>query len=358
MKIGIVIWRIAFSGAENVANALVEQFIQMGHEVQIILTASKAPEDTKCRIYSVMAEGNKLQRVLNRSKQLREINAIEKYDIIIGFGHIDTIHCIRAFAGSKTKIVGCARMDPILYPQRKSLRIERFILYHALSGMIVQTNAQKEYFEKCVKRNCFVIPNPVRESLMDDLKYQPKKKKISTVARLDNAQKNHIFMFQCFEEFLKTYPEYELDIYGNGPDEALYREYIAAHNLGDKVFLKGYTDNAMQAIQDSEMFLLTSNHEGMPNALIEAMSIGIPAISIDCGGGGPKDLIVDGENGFLVPTNDRAMFVERMILLASNDELRAKIANESKKIRVRLNVREIAQKWISAFDTIIRGNNI
>lgn len=348
MKIGIVIWRMTFSGAENVANALVEEFCKMGHEVQIILTASTLPKDTKCKIYSVMTNGNKVVRVINRCKLLRKINNEEQYDVIIGFGHIDTIHCIRAFWGKRVKIVGCARMDPIQYPQNTILRIERFILYHALSGMIVQTNEQKKYFDKCVKGNCYVIPNPVRDNLFEQLNYTPKKKKISTVARLDNAQKNHIFMFECFKKFLLTHPDYELDIYGKGPDEEKYKEFIEKNNLRKKIFLRGYTANTVQDIQDSEMFLLTSNHEGMPNALIEAMSVGVPIISTDCGGGGPKDLVENGKNGFLVKRNDLDAFVEKMEILADDPMLRKQFSEEGKKICKKLNKKKIAGLWIKA----------
>lgn len=353
MKIAIVIWKMAFSGAENVANALAEQFQMKGHEVNIILTASEEIQNGKYKTYTLITPArNKIERIIKRSLKLRRIVKNEDYDVIVGFGHIDTIHMLRALAFTRTCMIGCARMDPVHYPISKKLRIERNIMYRGLSGMIVQSSGQKEFFDKIVKNRCIVIPNPVRNIPANVTPVEQRKKRIVTVARLDNAQKNHLFMFECFSDFVKTHGEYTLELYGDGPDRKLYENYIKKLKLEDQIILHGRVSNPNEMISDAEMFLLTSIHEGMPNALIEAMSLALPVISTDCGGGGARDLIHDGVNGFLVNLKDKETFVSRMNAVSDDLKLRKKLSENAYKIREVLDVKQIAERWLEAFERI------
>lgn len=355
MKIAIVLRVISFSGAENVANTLVREFLVKGHETHIILTGGECPQDTTIKIISAVANGPQVIRQIKRTLLLKKIIKTGNYDIVVGFGLVNTIHLLRAKLFTRFKVVGAARMDPILYPTQKLLRLERYILYRCLDGMIVQTTMQKQYFDRIIKRGSIVIPNPVREVKIESLPIDMRKKKCVTIARLENKQKNHLFMLECFKEFVAKNPEYELDFYGAGPDKKLYEEYVNQHQLVGKVYFRGYSKNPQEDICDAEMFLLTSNHEGMPNALIEAMSMGIPSISIDCGGGGPRDLIQDGENGFLVQKGDKEGFVKRMDMLAKDKNMRSKISIEAIKINDKLEKSHIAEQWILALDSMSKS---
>lgn len=352
MKICIIIWRMSFSGAENVANAIVNQLLNEGNEVHIILTSNQTPKTENCRytIHDATIEGNPLLRVVKRSYIIRKIVKNEKFDVVVGFGHIDAIHMLRALPFSGITKIACERMDPATYPFTKKLRHERDYMYKQLDGIIVQTTVQKEYYEHNLHVKCKVIPNPVRSIEYEAVPVEKRKKEFVTVARLDNAQKNHIFMFQCFEEFLRKYPDYVLKLYGDGPDKNKYINYITSRGLEDRIFLCGKVSNPQSHMTTSKAFLLTSNHEGMPNALIEAMSMGLPCISIDCGGGGVRDLVNDGINGFIVEKGNKKEFVDRMICLVESEDSQNIISKNALKIRDTLEIKHITSLWIEAFE--------
>ncbi|QIZ05644.1 glycosyltransferase family 4 protein [Priestia megaterium] len=355
MKIAIVIWRMAFSGAENVANALIQEFISSGHEVEVILTASKVEASTDFKVHSVAIDGPQGIRQIKRSILLRKIVKENNYDVVIGFGHIDAIHVLRALPFVNTTTIACARMDPLTYPENKRLRIERKLMYRMVDGMILQTNSQKEYFKKIVKGPTVVIPNPVRDFGIKSVCVAERENKCVTVARLDDAQKDHMFMFECFREFVKIHPDYILELYGDGPDKQKYENYINQHGLEGKIVLCGRVNNPQEHIKNAKMFLLTSRHEGMPNALIEAMAMGLPCVAVDCGGGGVKDLVRNNENGIIVEQGDLQTFVYEMCRVADDNVLQERLSAGAIQIRAELSLKAIAHRWIEAFKKIRKG---
>lgn len=108
------------------------------------------------------------------------------------------------------------------------------------------------------------------------------------------------------------HPKYKLDIYGEGNKREELNNLIIKNNLEDKVSLRGNSDKIFNELQNSDIFVLTSDYEGMPNALIEAMAMGLPVISTDCKGGGANFLIRDGVNGMLIPIGDYDVLVKAM----------------------------------------------
>lgn len=355
MRIGIVILRMSFSGAENVADALISEFRRKGHEVHVILTCNNSNIKDKQYIHDASYNGNRLLRTFKRSIRIREIVKAENLDVVVGFGLVDSIHMLRALTFFNITKVACERMDPATYPFKKSQRIERNIMYRFLDGMILQTSGQKEFYERFLNTKMAVIPNPVRSVDFMALPVEQRKKEFVTVARLDNAQKNHLFMFDCFSEFLESHPDYVLKLYGDGPDRKVYEEYIEKNKLGGKILLCGKVAAPQNEIKASTAFLLTSNHEGMPNALIEAMSIGLPCISTDCGGGGAKDLINNMDNGILVNKCDKKEFVNAMCKVADSIDLQRRLGENALKINEDLSIEKIADQWIKAFEMFKRN---
>lgn len=100
--------------------------------------------------------------------------------------------------------------------------------------------------------------------------------------------------------------------------------------LADKIILKGRTDNVANAISSATIYVMTSQFEGSPNALMEAMAVGVPCISSNCPCGGPKMLINNGNNGFLYEVGNIDEFLDRLNVLAENSELRIKFSKSAK----------------------------
>ena len=137
---------------------------------------------------------------------------------------------------------------------------------------------------------------------------------------------------------------YKLIFYGSGPSEFEISEFVKQNNLSDYVsIIKGQT-NIADLINGASLFVLTSNNEGMPNALIEAMSMGILSISTDCPIYGPRMLIKNGVNGFLVPINNVEVLSKTMVYALSNSKS-DDIRREAYKIRETLKSTEIFNQW-------------
>ena len=99
-----------------------------------------------------------------------------------------------------------------------------------------------------------------------------------------------MLLIRAFDRVIKEYPEATLKIYGDGILKGNLQTEIIQLGLSDKVFLMGNTNDVVDVLKTADLFVLSSDYEGMPNALMEAMAVGVPCISTDCPCGGPKEL--------------------------------------------------------------------
>lgn len=151
-------------------------------------------------------------------------------------------------------------------------------------------------------------------------------------------------MIEAFAAFHKDHPDYRLVIYGEGPMHGALQEQIYGLGLQDKVVLAGRTNDLWNKIASAEAFLLTSEYEGMSNALIEAMCLGLPVISTKVAGA--TDLIQDGENGFLIGVKDSKALADRMTRLADTPDLREQMGLNASKVYEQVRQDKICKQWI------------
>ena len=147
-----------------------------------------------------------------------------------------------------------------------------------------------------------IIYNAVKKDFYDIIR-EPDLHRIVTCGRLQ-PQKNHILLIDAFALIAESFPEVSLHIYGNGFMKDEIQQYIEKKELAQRVILEGPTADVPSVLKNAGMFVLSSDYEGMPNALMEALAAGVPSVSTDCPCGGPRMLIKDGENGILVPVGD------------------------------------------------------
>ncbi len=236
-------------------------------------------------------------------------------------------------------------------PSSHNIR-ERLMMRYATKrcdGLVVQTSTISQWYKNVKKK--IVIPNAIN----NDMVFSSRKKiekKIVTVARLEK-QKNYPLLISAFSIFNKKHPEYVLEIYGQGSQEKMIKELIKKHNLVDKVRLMGFVEDVHSHISNAECFVLSSDYEGMPNALIEAMCIGLPCISTDCDGGGAKELIKHRKNGLLVQKGGINEMATAMTEIIENKKLRENLSTEAKKLKHELDREIIYDKWISFINQVI-----
>ena len=193
-------------------------------------------------------------------------------------------------------------------------------------GFIFQTEWEKSCFPKKIQCIGRVIPNPV---VLKTKASEVKKDVIVTMGRLWNLQKRHDVLIKSFAEFSKKYPNYTLEIYGEGPDLAFDKKLAKDLEVESKVIFKGACKNVHELIKGAKCFVMTSDFEGLSNALLEAYLMGIPCITSDWPGA--DEVITDGVDGFIVKREDINGFANVIEKIVTNDDLAAQFVKISQQ---------------------------
>lgn len=173
-----------------------------------------------------------------------------------------------------------------------------------------------------------------------------------TCGRLEE-QKNHKMLINAFELVVKEHKRAKLLIYGEGSLRNELEELIENKGLSNNIKLCGNSDNIPEVLSKAEIFVLSSDYEGMPNALMEALAVGVPSISTDCPCGGPSMLIQDKESGDLIEPGNYMELSLALLNLLGNNNLQDKYSYKSKKEAQRYRPSIIFKSWRKYMETII-----
>lgn len=220
------------------------------------------------------------------------------------------------------------------------------LLYRRADGYVFQTREARDYFSfsKHITENCAVIPNPLGKEFLDVPGRAFSRKEIVSVGRLE-PQKAPISLIHAFAGMHAEFPEYRLLFYGEGSLRAEMQSEIQKAGLEEKIVIKGNTDTIRDDVGQASLFVLPSLYEGMPNALIEAMALGVPCVATDCPCGGPRSLIRSGENGILVPVGNERELEKAMALLLKDLQKAARMGQRAKEIVNELAPERIYRHW-------------
>ncbi|WP_052476256.1 glycosyltransferase [Cohnella kolymensis] len=213
-----------------------------------------------------------------------------------------------------------------------------------IDGFVFQTQGAQRYFPHSIQKRSVVINNPVYMKFDDYRIPNERRKVIVNVGRL-HKQKNQRLIINAFAKISNDFPEYTLEIYGEGELKRELETQINDLKLSDRVSLKGTTKNLMNEIVNASLFVLSSDYEGMPNALMEAMALGIPSISTDCKPGGARELINSGINGFLCNRNSEDELSECMKYILENPSKATDMGIQAKAICTTHSTNEVFNKW-------------
>ena len=209
---------------------------------------------------------------------------------------------------------------------------------------VFQSRRVQMMFSDRVQKKSSIILNPVTVSCSAD---ENREKRIVTAGRLDE-QKNHLMLIRAFSRFAAQHPGYTLEIYGKGHLKGRLEDEINALGLGNRAFIRDFSNDLHDSIKSAEMFVLSSDFEGLSNALLESMMMGIPCISTDCAGS--DEIIEDGQNGLLVPVGDGEALCAAMTELADDPVLRKTIATEAKRQSERFSRETVMKQWIELIE--------
>lgn len=361
MKLLFLSTGIGYGGAYKIFVWLMNQIVAEGHEVTLLTYRSdKVIQyqfiDDRVRLLHMPLEsrGGSLRGCLKTVMTLRKHIQDEAYDIGVAFLPPSQIRLILACKGTRTKSLISQRGDPWNSINTKSPFIPKAIINGIINhadAYVFQTPYAKAYYPEIVRRKCIIIQNPVIQ--FESRTNRIPEKRIVSVARFDIRQKRQDVLINAFKTLSTSYPDYTLELYGNGEDENLLKETTKSN---EKIKFMGVSNNISKAISNAAMFVLTSDSEGIPNALLEAMSLGIPCISTDYSPGGVELLIKDGVDGLIVKRGDSAGLVTAMSRYLDDEKFAEMCGLNGQKRVTAVSDNEIAKMWTDYFVKICNTN--
>lgn len=339
-------------GAERVIANLAQYLDEKGYHV-VLVTTHKAeieyevPQNVK-RILSEPDErelqGGRIRNFLIRFRKLRRIWKEEKPDVIVSFIGKNNIMAILTSLGMGIPVAVSVRGEPGEEYYNGLLRFLARNLFYLADGVILQTKLCMEFFPKGVRKKAIILKNPVNPVFFREPYRGEREKTIVAVGRVDE-NKNHEMLIRAFAGIADEFPEYRLIIYGDGDKRSDLLKLTKELKLEDRISLPGNIDNVADAIYKTRVFVLSSNTEGMPNTLIEAMILGLTVVSTDCPCGGPAELIVHGVNGLLSPVKDINAMKENLQYVLNDLHRADEMAHEASKTSDIYDVNKVYLEW-------------
>lgn len=358
MKITIFIGGLYGGGAERVACNLASYLVNGGHEVEFLTVGDNEktyPYDDKITKFCLLKNSERKGYFYNlfvRSVRFLKYILFHKCDVYVVMLPITIVTLLRFSFLVRAKIIAAERSIPTDYSQKQQALLRN--LAHRADGWVFQTEEQKNWYGKSID-NCMVrvIPNAISPNFMRPIYEGDREKVIITAGRL-TGQKNHLLLIQAFKSISAKYPDYNLHIYGDGALKGALQNKIEELGLSERVSILPYSADIADKMRVASLFVLSSDFEGMPNVLMEAMALGVPSISTDCRGGGARFLIQDGVNGLLVPIQNVDALVEAMDRILADSILADNLGKEAHKLCAALAPEKIYGYWDSAINETIK----
>lgn len=351
-------------GAERVVANLSGQFAQNGYEVYIATEWQGEDEyEIDERIKRVHVGLNKKQekhgriiKFLDRIYNLRKFLKSTKPDIVIAFARRANYRALTATIGMKMPVLISVRINPIGFYDFLSDKIQIPILFRRAAGCVFQTEEQRDFFPEFIRKKSRIIINPISDRFIGNPipSEDMRQKAVVHSGRLVDF-KNQLMLIRAFVRVHEKHPDYVLKIYG--PDsfdgtkqklEALIKETSS----DDYIFLMGGSTQLEKDMADGALAAFSSDYEGMPNALLEAMALGLAVVSTDCPPGGPRMVIEHEKNGLLVPVNDDRALAAAINRLIEDRELAVRLGAEAAKIGERAGSDIIFEQWKNYIDEL------
>ena len=341
-KVLFAVSTLTSGGAERVVSVWASQLAFSGYDVSILLSGRTENEyviSDKINVYCIaplyndVASLSYVKRLRNMRRIIKDVNP----DVIISFLPKMQIWMMLASFGLRKKKIETVRISP--WDMCSIGGIGKMFwkkCFKRANKVILQTQEQGEYFSKKIQEKCVVIPNPLAKQYVENTyrEHPEKITKFIAAGRLD-SQKNYPLMINAFAEVAKENKEITLDIFGAG--EKGYIENLQALidslEMANRIVLRGRTPNLIDEYKKAQAYLMTSDFEGMPNALAEAMATELVCISSNCKTG-PKDLIDDDINGFLFNVGEKEELSALIKKVADMDKETAKDIGEKAREKV------------------------
>ena len=351
----LIVNSLAAGGAERVTIGLYEYLKKTGFDAHLFVT-SCLPASKK--VYDISQQKNvhqggtcsnrairALQNILSLSILLKRLNPSWVVSLGASYGLLDACNVFR-----KTKTILSERnWPPSFYSEKSFLRVSE--MYRKADVVVFQTRDAANCYPEDIQKKGVIISNPAPTGLpawsgIDS-------KNIIYYGRLD-SQKNPQMAIKAFAVFSEVHPDYKLEVYGSGSEKESAIQLAKELGISSKVGFYQPDKNIHKIASKSLMYINTSEYEGISNAMLEALSMGMPCVCTDCAGGGAQLAIRDGENGLLVPRGDAQAMARAMSRVADSDVYARKLGTAAQASMERFVPDAIYGRWLEILEDGLR----
>jgi len=374
MKIVLLVSSMHAGGAERVAATLVNAWSARGDEVTLIPTFSSGGycfypvSDAVDLVWLADYAGTRRSgrfSALHRLLALRRLIRSRSPDVVVSFLTNVNVAAILATRGMKVPLIVCERTNPAVSRSASGVwRTLRRWLYPRADMVTVQADATVAPFARLVPgiRRLAVIPNPLPDTLAnrppvdvsappgarDAVSGAPARKRLMAMGRMV-PDKQFDVLIDCFAALAGQHPEWDLFIWGEGPEREALGERVMLAGLQERIQLPGRTEMPWDELACAQGFVLSSAVEGFPNVLLEAMALGLPCVTFDCPSG-PREMTRDGQDGMLVPAGDAQALQKALHTLMSDAALRVELGERAAvAVRRRYALPAVLDAWDALF---------
>lgn len=347
-------------GAEQVIANLVNHFIEK-YDITLVVNICLESEyalHSNIKYMQIDTENKKDEpigkKVITKLSQkrthvLKKILEEEKPDVMISFLPEPTIRMLslKRYFPNLPMIVAVRN-----HPKREFnsfiLKYIRDRYYKKADAILVQDKAYQSYLNKNIQDRIHVIPNFLSKEFEQYQKQAQEEDKIVTVTRLEK-QKNLPLLIRSFHALSSSFASYKLYVYGTGSQKEKLQRLIHKLHLENRVILAGRVKEIPPLIESASLFVLPSNYEGMPNVLLEAMSLSLPVITTDSTEV-VSTIITNYQNGIIVPKQNEQKLTQAMEEVLRSKQLRNHLGKEASKVKNIYNKENIIALWQDVFE--------
>lgn len=365
MRITLIVASLKLGGTERVVSFLASGLVKRGHGVTLLTKQDKdrdfypLDDRVKRRHSATVADSESLD---NRSRTIyqRFVSAYRRFqqfrgelrdtspDIVLSFSNHMNVLTLLASCGLGLPVVVSERNNPRAKPMRFPHSLFRRLLYPRARGFVSPSADLVKMFPYMRAVRTYVIPNPVasiapRNRSPDELGLRADGPRIFTMGRFA-PQKGFDILLKAFSILASRFPMAELVILGDGELREELSALARTLKISDRVVTPGAVDSPQDWLIHASCFVLSSRHEGFPNALLEAMALGLPCVATDCETG-PREIIQDRQNGLLIPVDDELALSTAITEILTDEELARRIGEQAKGVHERFGPNAILDVW-------------
>lgn len=367
MKILFFVSSLNAGGAERVASTLANAWGLRGDQVTLAPTfggGGTAFYEIDSRVEVVWLahrmRGSWLPKPLAKLAAMRKLVHEKQPDVIVSFLTNVNVNVLLGLADMGVPIVVGERTNPAFSSSAgKALQTLRRRLYPKAQVVTVQTRASIAAFQAMVPgmKHVAVVPNPLPQALdAVQREVRVEENRHCTLLAMGRMVPSKCFdvLIRVFANLAPAHPEWTLIIWGDGPQRAALAQQIAMLGMGERIRLPGKTAEPWKEMARAHAFVMTSEVEGFPNVLLEAMAMGLPAVTVDCPSG-PREITSDGRDALLVPVGDEGALTAALSELLDDGVFRGVLGRRAAAaVRQRYQLTQVLQAWDEVF-TAARG---